>query len=76
MERELENEGDDAEDEPSLGSFDQMTDQSKAWSHRAGDVWNEVDLEEDDAEAEPSLAASGIPIISSKCDGPPAIAAI
>ena len=45
------------DDEPSLGSFDRMTDQSKAW--RQGNLWEppEVDAEQDDADAEPSLGS-------------------
>ena len=45
------------DDEPSLGSFDGMTDQSKSWRQ-----WNlleppEVDAEQDDCDAEPSLGS-------------------
>ena len=37
MEREPEDEGDDSDAEPSLGSFDRMADQSKAWRRTAGE---------------------------------------
>jgi hypothetical protein len=45
------------DDEPSLGSFDRMTDQSKSW--RQGHLWEipEVDAEQDDADAEPALGS-------------------
>jgi hypothetical protein len=58
--RELEDDDDleaVGDEEPSLGSFDRMTDQSKAWGqHR---LWDppEVDAEQDDAETEPSLGS-------------------
>jgi hypothetical protein len=55
--------------EPSLGSFDRMTDQSKSW--RQGHLWDvaEVDAEQDEADREdddllepfgPVVAAAGI----------------
>jgi len=60
--RELEDDDDRedvGDDEPSLGSFDRMADQSRAWGqHR---LWDppEVDAEQDDAETEPSLGSVG-----------------
>ena len=59
--RELEDDDDREEvgdDEPDLGSFDLMADQSKAW-RQISDGWvtPEVDAEQDDADAEPSLGA-------------------
>jgi hypothetical protein len=39
----------DTDAEPSLGSFDRMSDQIKAWAARG---WGEVDLELDDADRE------------------------
>src|SRR6185312_142100 len=44
------------DEEPSLGSFDRMTDQAKSYSHR-GSVFGD-DCEHDNADAEPSLSAS------------------
>ncbi|UFW47121.1 MULTISPECIES: hypothetical protein [Bradyrhizobium] len=38
----------DPDAEPSLGSFDRMSDQIKAWANRGGDT----DLEQDDADRE------------------------
>lgn len=56
-EREEEDEREDGADaEPSLGSFDRMSDQIKAWTHQAGRA--EYDTELDRADAEPSLGAS------------------
>jgi hypothetical protein len=45
------------DDEPSLGSFDRMTDQSKSW--RRGGLWEvpEVDAELDTGDDEPSLGS-------------------
>ena len=57
MEIEPEDEGDDAEAEPSLGSFDRMTDQDKAWRQFAGELCFSVDAEQDDADAEPLLGS-------------------
>ena len=45
---------DDADSEPSLGSFDRMSDQIKAWHHRG---WGDVDIELDRADSEPSLGS-------------------
>jgi hypothetical protein len=58
MEREPEDEGDEADAEPSLGSFDRMTDQGKAWQTR-GSLWAfpVEDGEQDDADAEPALGS-------------------
>lgn len=39
----------DPDAEPSLGSFDRMSDQIKAWDHRP---WGDVDTEQDDADRE------------------------
>jgi hypothetical protein len=47
--------GDD--DEPSLGSFDRMSDQVKAWASRG---WGGIDMELDRADSEPSLASPEI----------------
>ena len=57
MEREPEDEGDDADCEPSLGSFDRMTNQDKAW--RTQILWSfpAVDGEQDGADNEPSLGS-------------------
>ena len=56
MEREPD--GDEDEDsgdtEPSLGSFDRMADQSKAWRQQAGEHCSSVDAEQDDADNEDS----------------------
>ncbi|XIA64317.1 hypothetical protein ACFIOY_36430 [Bradyrhizobium sp. TZ2] len=57
MELGPEHDGDDADDEPSLGSFDRMTDQSKSWLKvdRNPDVygWSHgVDNEQDDSDYE------------------------
>jgi hypothetical protein len=58
MELEPEDEGDDAEEEPSLGSLDRMMDQSKAWRlHSSPWAFPAVDGEQDDADAEPSLGS-------------------
>jgi hypothetical protein len=53
MELEPEDEGDDGELEPSLGSFDRMTDQSKAWQQR-GEFCSGSDTEQDDSDHEDS----------------------
>jgi hypothetical protein len=56
MEREPD--GDEDEDsgdtEPSLGSFDRMADQSKAWRQQAGELCFSIDAEQDDADHEDS----------------------
>jgi hypothetical protein len=65
MEREPDDEGDDSEIEPSLGSFDRTMDQSKAWRQSAGELCFSIDAEQDDADnedsdpAEPSLGSVG-----------------
>lgn len=59
MEREPDDEGDDADAEPSLGSFDRMTDQGKAWQQRSLWAFPAVDGEQDDADHEAG-EASGI----------------
>jgi hypothetical protein len=48
-------EGGDAE--PSLGSFDQMRDQSKAWQQHSVWAYPADDGEQDDADAEPALGS-------------------
>lgn len=58
-EREPDDEGDDADAEPSLGSFDLMTDQAKAWQQRSLWAFPAPDGEQDDADNEQS-EASGI----------------
>ncbi len=58
----LEETGDDeegADTEPSLGSFDRMVDQSKAWRQNAGELCFSIDAEQDDADNEPSLGSVG-----------------
>jgi hypothetical protein len=40
--------------EPSLGSFDRMTDQSKAWRQQSGELCYSADAEQDDADNEDS----------------------
>jgi hypothetical protein len=67
MEREPEDEADDSELEPSLGSFDRVVDQSKAWRQR-GEFCSGNDAEQDDADAEPSLGSLGI-TTPTKSDG-------
>jgi hypothetical protein len=47
----------DSDAEPSLGSFDRMSDQTKAWSTRSTYAEIEVDAEHDTSDAEPALAA-------------------
>jgi hypothetical protein len=65
MELEPDDEGDDSDIEPSLGSFDRMADQSKAWRQSAGELCFSIDAEQDDADnedgdpAEPSLGSVG-----------------
>ena len=65
MEREPDDEADDSEAEPSLGSFDRRLDQSKAWQQTAGELCFSIDAERDDADhedsdpAEPSLGSVG-----------------
>lgn len=59
LDPDLEVGGDDEEAgdaEPSLGSFDQMPNQSKSWRQTEGSGWT-TDAEQDNADAEPSLAA-------------------
>jgi hypothetical protein len=53
MELEPEDEGDESELEPSLGSFDRMADQSKAWQQR-GEFCSGSDAEQDDSDHEDS----------------------
>jgi hypothetical protein len=58
----LEETGDDeegADAESSLGAFDRMVDQSKAWTQKHGELCFSVDAEQDDADNEPSLAGLG-----------------
>jgi len=57
MELEPEDEADDADDEPSLGSFDRMTDQSKAWQQRSLWAFPVVDAEQETADDEPALGS-------------------
>lgn len=52
MEREPEEEGDDAEHEPSLGWFDRMTNQSMAWRTVQGEFIAGTDGEVDDCDRE------------------------
>jgi hypothetical protein len=60
MEREPDDPEEDGGDtEPSLGSFDRMADQSKAWRQQAGELCYSVDAEQDDADSEPSLGSVG-----------------
>ena len=54
---EPEDDGDDAEDEPGLGSFDRMADQSKAWRQQSLWAFPVVDGEYDAADTEPFLGA-------------------
>jgi hypothetical protein len=58
MELEPEDEADDSEAEPSLGSFERVVDQSKAWRQR-GEFCSGNDVEKDEADAEPSLGSVG-----------------
>jgi hypothetical protein len=58
MELEPEDEADDSEMEASLGSFDHMVDQSKAWQQR-GEFCSGDDVEQDGADGEPSLGSVG-----------------
>jgi hypothetical protein len=58
MELEPEDEADDSELEPSLGSFERVVDQSKAWQQR-GEFCSGDDAEQDNADAEPSLGSVG-----------------
>ena len=58
MELEPEDEADDSEMEPSLGSFERVVDQSKAWQQR-GEFCSGNDAERDEADAEPSLGSVG-----------------
>jgi len=56
---------DEGEAEPSLGSFDRMADQSKAWRQQAGELCYSADAEQDDCDHEDSdpaeeAEASGI----------------
>ena len=50
---------DDADDEPSLGSFDRMTDQSKSWRLRLWDIPG-VDAEQDDSDSEDDDPEMGV----------------
>jgi hypothetical protein len=72
--RELEDDDDReaiGDDEPSLGSFDLMTDQSKSWLRMQGAFGAEDDAEQDDADAEPSLGSvERSPSIAGWRDGP------
>jgi hypothetical protein len=45
---------DEGEAEPSLGSFDRMADQSKAWRQTEGELCYSADAEQDDADSEDS----------------------
>jgi hypothetical protein len=58
MELEPEDEADDSEAEPSLGSFERVVDQSKAWQQR-GEFCSGNDVEQDEADGEPSLGSVG-----------------
>jgi hypothetical protein len=58
MALEPEDEADDSELEPSLGFFDRVVDQSKAWQQR-GEFCSGDDAEQDEADAEPSLGSVG-----------------
>ena len=55
MELEPEEEGDEADAEPSLGSFDQMPNQDKAWRQFCDWATPALDAEQDEADDEPSL---------------------
>jgi hypothetical protein len=61
--RELEDDDDReavGDDEPSLGSFDRMVDQDKAWQSRHHHFFSvPVDAETDSADDEPSLGSTG-----------------
>jgi hypothetical protein len=57
MELEPEDEGDDAEDEPSLGSLDHMTNQTRWAEGGCVDAEDEHDGAEPDEEGEPSLGS-------------------
>jgi hypothetical protein len=54
MEREPEDEDDTADAEPSLGSFDRMTNQDKSWRRTSLWAFPAVDGEQDDADREDS----------------------
>ena len=43
-------EADDSDVEPSLGSFDRMADQSKAWRQKFGELCLSADAQQDDAD--------------------------
>ncbi|MEH2534411.1 hypothetical protein V1277_006293 [Bradyrhizobium sp. AZCC 1588] len=45
------------DDEPSLGSFDRMTDQNKAWRTQSMWAFPAVDAEQDNADDEPALGS-------------------
>jgi hypothetical protein len=45
------------DDEPSLGSFDRMADQSKGWSQTFGEQISGPDTEVDNADNEPSMGS-------------------
>jgi hypothetical protein len=57
MEREPDDEGDDSDIEPSLGSFDRMSNQSNAWRQSAGEICFSIDAEQDAADNEASLGS-------------------
>jgi hypothetical protein len=57
MEREPDDEGDDSDIDPSLGSFDRMSNQSNAWRQSAGELCFSIDAEQDGAENEASLGS-------------------
>jgi hypothetical protein len=52
MEQEPEDEADDSDLEPSLGSFDRMTNQEKAWRTQSLYAYPAVDGEHDDCDSE------------------------
>ena len=57
MELEPEDEDDDSDAEPSLGSFDRMSDQDRAWRTQSLWAFPVVDGEHDTADLEPSLGS-------------------
>jgi hypothetical protein len=60
---EIEDDGDDEDGgdaEPSLGSFDRMTNQEKSYRETFYAVYSGPDAEQDDADAEPSLGSIGM----------------
>ena len=60
---------DDLELEPSLGSFDRMSDQIKAWQGGACDVDAELDKCDDEESDEPEDGADSEPSLGSTTDG-------